>query len=210
MASKSSSWKAVRPSVESVKEALCVKFGLKSELSPDAVVEVLRNKKRLLVLDNYESVKCPEVRDYLRSFLAKDAPIRFLITSRDPVGLPGGLEQRVSLDDGMNDDQADALLLDRVQAQNGTDWTPNTTDAAALKTIREATENNNPLALELIAAWVSSTYTLSEIAASLQKNLLSPFTTRRLRTTPRLMERRAICRYGIRWNGRIRCCCRIR
>jgi tetratricopeptide (TPR) repeat protein/class 3 adenylate cyclase len=166
------------PTVESVKDAICTGLNWKSaDYSPDSLRDTLRSQRRLLVLDNYESVKSDDVRGYLKSFIGSDAAVRFLVTSRDPVGLAQGQEQRISLDDGMSDTQADALLIDRLRAQKGDPtWQPSESEITALLKIREATENNNPLALDLIIAWVTSTYTLPEIAASVSQNLLSPFT----------------------------------
>jgi tetratricopeptide (TPR) repeat protein/class 3 adenylate cyclase len=168
-------------SVESIKETICTSLGWKpAEFTLKSLRDQLMTQRRLLVLDNYESIQCDAVRDYLNTFIVNGAPLRLLVTSRHPVGLGQAQERRISLEEGMTDDEATELLLDRLRAQKGPNWNPTEPETTALREIREAAENNNPLALELIAAWANSTYSLPDIAARLKERLVS-----RLTSTPR-------------------------
>ena len=67
----------------------------------------LRDKDMVLILDNFESVACADVVDFLRQLLTETEHVRLLVTSDSAVGLDTmdmSVETQLLLDEGAGDD----------------------------------------------------------------------------------------------------------
>jgi tetratricopeptide (TPR) repeat protein/class 3 adenylate cyclase len=156
-----------------IKEA---KFARLDELLPEKpatledLLPALREKSVLLVLDNYESVHCPEAQAFLRDLLRETRHLRLLLTSRESVHLEmGEKEMEVA---GLTDKQARELFVERARLKPGRDeWEPATErEESAMRRILTLSERI-PLALELLAAWMGLRE-IAEIADELERTPL--------------------------------------
>lgn len=125
----------------------------------DRVVEALRGRDVLVVLDNCEHVSASAAA-VARELLTTLPGVRILTTSREPLGVPG--EAFVPLGPLAHDDAVE-LFARRVRAARGT--APDEDDADSVTRIVRRLDGM-PLALELAAA-KARTLTLSEIDAGL-------------------------------------------
>ncbi len=163
----------VMPSIKMVAEAIGTKLGMPVEASlPEMVLANLRGREMLLVLDNYESVACDEVADYLSDLLEQARNVSLLVTGRQPVRLDS-IEQRVDLDSGMEVGQARELFIARARLKKGNNWSPSPREEPHLARIIEQNERL-PLAIEFAAAWVNHR-TLKMIADEIEeKRIYAP------------------------------------
>jgi predicted ATPase/DNA-binding SARP family transcriptional activator/DNA-binding CsgD family transcriptional regulator len=137
----------------------------------DSLVESLRARALLLILDNCEHL-AEAVADLVAFLLAAAPALRVLATSRAPLGVPGEVVWRVPplglpVDDaptGQHAAESVALFTDRLRwRQPG--FIPSPGDAAAVAAICRRLDGL-PLALELAAAR-AGVLSLAEIAARL-------------------------------------------
>jgi tetratricopeptide (TPR) repeat protein/class 3 adenylate cyclase len=151
---------------EALAEAIGRAFGLIGAAAlPDNLLAALRDKETLLILDNYESVDSDEVAGYLADLLTQTHVLRLLVTGREAVKL-SAIEQLVTLDEGMTEEEAEQLFIARAQLKRGQNWQPAASEQDHLKRILTLTERN-PLAIELAAAWTDKR-TLKEIADGIE------------------------------------------
>lgn len=125
----------------------------------ERVVDAVRGRELLLVLDNCEHV-IETAAELAAELLTAEARLRILTTSREPLGVPG--EAFVPLGP-LGDADAERLFADRVRAARGR--AIETDEADAARRIRGRLDGL-PLALELAAA-KARTLTLHELAAGL-------------------------------------------
>jgi predicted ATPase/DNA-binding SARP family transcriptional activator len=133
--------------------------------------EVLVNQKLLLVLDNFEHVM--PAREVVASLLTDTTQIRFVVTSRESLGL---LREQVFELRGLPapdtvfplETQDAARLFLRAAQRSLLDFTFHN-DFAAFDRIYQAVEGT-PLGLELAASWVR-TLSLNQIASELEHSL---------------------------------------
>ena len=155
-------------------------FQLEGEAAaPDNLPHSLPNNvSLLLLLDNYETVKCDPAKRLVEKLLTTNPLLHILVTGRGSVEL-----DRVELPKdvfGLEDKEGRDLLIARIRERK-TDfaWMPSDADNAAIATILRVTANI-PLAIELAAARIKNR-TLPEIAASLSKAVLGEMTNSRRR-----------------------------
>ena len=130
----------------------------------------LQSKALLLILDNFEYLL--SARSLLETILKNCRHVKFLITSREQLGLREyeqvyklhGLEipteQALTVDD-LSNYSAIMLLVEQIRKQKP-DFTPTDTDIPALIQICQQTDGM-PLALQLVATW-ANVLSLSEMA----------------------------------------------
>ncbi|MDA1190462.1 MAG: tetratricopeptide repeat protein [Candidatus Poribacteria bacterium] len=143
-----------QPTAQGVAEACATAMG-ESGVTPDALIDLLKERETLFLLDNYESVadKAATVGEFLGDLLQGTRDVRLLATGRRAVGLVG-VEDEIELDDGMTDEEARDLFLKRARLQRGrTDWMPDATERVHLERVLKLTLKI-PLAIELAAAWM--------------------------------------------------------
>lgn len=163
------------PTKEALAEGIAAALELPSDNAhPDKLLEWLRPKEILLVLDNYESVAGDDARRFIGELLTGTRHLRLLITGRTPVGF-SNVEQIISLDGGMTSDEARDLFLARARLKKGSDGIPTTEEEEPLAHILKLCAGI-PLAIELAAAWVNL-HALSEIAAGLDGTPLRPISS---------------------------------
>lgn len=145
--------------------ALAEAWGLALDAGP--VLAYVRAQHALVVLDNLEHLLAhPATRAWVTA-LAQAAPrLTLLITSREPLGVPGewvftlrGLPEGAS---------AQKLFVERAR-QARADFAPTPADAPHIAAIVRQV-HGWPLALELAAAWVR-TLTCAEIAAEMARSV---------------------------------------
>ncbi len=132
---------------------------------------VLANKSMLIVLDNFEHVMA--AKEIVAKILETTASVRFLVTSRESLGL---LREQVIELSGLPapdtvfplETQDAALLFIRAAQRSHLDFSLND-DFATFNRIYQAVAGI-PLGLELAASWVR-TLTLPEIAEELEQSL---------------------------------------
>ncbi|MBF4562305.1 winged helix-turn-helix domain-containing protein [Microbacterium sp. VKM Ac-2870] len=129
------------------------------ESDNDRVIEALRGREMLVVLDNCEHVSA-EAASVARELLTTLPGVRILTTSREPLGVPG--EAFVPLGPLAHDDAVE-LFARRVRAARGA--APEEAEAESVSRIVRRLDGM-PLALELAAA-KARTLTLDEIDAGL-------------------------------------------
>ncbi len=135
------------------------------------LLDYLRNKSLLLVMDNYEHLL--DGVDLVADVLQTAPQVKVLATSREPLRL---VEEQLfplsglafSREDVMEGDAAVQLFLERARHLRP-DLTLKADDIAHITTICQQVEGM-PLGLELAAAW-ADTLSLAEIAAELQGSL---------------------------------------
>jgi predicted ATPase len=135
-----------------------------------ALADHLRGRRLLLVLDNCERVAEP-CADLVGQLLGSCASLRVLVTTRQPLGLPGEVVWRVP---GLTAADAVGLLADRASAAlpgRGLDSRDAELAAAVCRRV-----DGLPLAIELVAARLPST-SLGEIASNLDRRLSLLVTT---------------------------------
>jgi predicted ATPase/DNA-binding SARP family transcriptional activator len=136
----------------------------------DALAAQLRGRRMLLVLDNCERVAEP-CAELVGRLLAMCVSLRVLVTTRQPLGLPGEVVWRVP---GLGGPDAIGLLADRASAAlpgRGLDSVDADVAAAICRRV-----DGLPLAIELVAARLPST-SLGEIASNLDRRLALLVTT---------------------------------
>jgi predicted ATPase len=135
------------------------------------LLDYLRNKSLLLVMDNYEHLL--DGTDLVTDVLQTAPQVKVLATSREPLRL---VEEQLfplsglafSREDVVEGDAAVQLFLERARHLRP-DLTLKADDVAHVTTICQQVEGM-PLGLELAAAW-ADTLSLAEIAAELQGSL---------------------------------------
>ena len=137
-------------SPEAVAEAIGTALELQGEQRlPANLITSLRETDALFLLDNYESVHCPNVQRFLRDLLHGTKTLRLLLTGREAVKI-ANLEQLVDVE-GLTESEARDLFVARAQLVRP-GWQPVTPEEHnALASILRDTERI-PVALELVAA----------------------------------------------------------
>ncbi|MCP4965965.1 MAG: hypothetical protein GY926_12105 [bacterium] len=131
----------------------------------DLLVEYLRNRRALLIVDNCEHV-IEAAAAMVETVLLACPSVEVLATSRDRLGIPGELLWRVpSLDP---DSAAVELFVERAQAVNPA-FTPDTGELEIVATLC-AKVDGMPLAIELAAARMRS-LPVGEILQRLQNDI---------------------------------------
>ena len=154
-------------SVAAVAEAIGDAVGLKSDSGlRQRLPAELGERQSLLILDNYESVACPEVAAFLGELLAAAPEVSLLVTGRELVNL-ANVERQIDLDSGMEAKEARDLFIVRARLKKGADWEPRPDQAGELRRIIASTEQS-PLAIEFAAAWVNRK-SLRQIADDLER-----------------------------------------
>ncbi|MBX2796478.1 MAG: winged helix-turn-helix domain-containing protein [Myxococcales bacterium] len=132
---------ATRP--EHVVEAVAEHLGVTSEgRTTEGVVGMLAHEAHTSIFDNAEQIE--GLGALLVGWLARAPGLRFLVTSRTPLGVPGEMVIEV----GPLGEQASAELLVRRFAERGVPLAATDEDVQAL-----AAELELPLAVELAAGW---------------------------------------------------------
>ncbi|MCC6616804.1 MAG: AAA family ATPase [Anaerolineae bacterium] len=135
------------------------------------IVDVMRRKQALIVLDNYEHLL---EGAQIAAGLASATSVHVLVTSREPLHAPG---EHVLPVDGLAypqtgspppDYEAGRLFVRAVQRLFPA-YAPSVDDAAAIAQICRAV-GGSPLGILLAAAWID-VLTPAEIAAEIQRNL---------------------------------------
>ncbi len=153
-------------------------FQLKDEAAaPDNLPHSLpKDVSLLLLLDNYETVKCGPAKRLVEKLLTTNPLLHILVTGRKSVEL-----NRVELPKdvrGLEAEEGRDLLIARIRESKADfTWTPSEADNEAIATILRVTANI-PLAIELAAARIRNR-TLPEIAASISKAVLGEMTDSR-------------------------------
>jgi non-specific serine/threonine protein kinase len=135
-----------------------------------ALTAHLRGRRLLLLLDNCERVAEP-CAELVGQLLGTCASLRILVTTRQPLGLPGEVVWRVP---GLEASDAVELLADRATAAlpgHGLDDEDADLAAAVCRRV-----DGLPLAIELVAARLPMT-SLAEIASNLDRRLSLLVTT---------------------------------
>jgi predicted ATPase/class 3 adenylate cyclase len=156
----------------------------------DAIVEWLRGRRLLLILDNCEHVIRPVAG--LLGAVVEDCPtVTVIATSREPLGVEG---ERVAMVPSLDEPDAVELFCDRASALDDTvEFSP--ADREAIKSIC-ARLDGIPLALELAAAWTRSLSVME-----LLDRLADRF--RLLRGGGRAVERHQTLRAAVEWSYRL-------
>ena len=164
------------PSREAVVEAIARALGLPAEVrNPDALAAVLKNREdTLLLLDNVEVVSDKAIARDLARLATDTRGINLLVMSRDKLGA-SDVEQIISLNEGMDDDECRSLFLARAWLQGQLPGKPTAEEATQIMRIFDLTERI-PLAIELAASWIDEA-SLKEIADGLEATPLGDFST---------------------------------
>ncbi|WP_214320381.1 BTAD domain-containing putative transcriptional regulator [Nonomuraea sediminis] len=144
--------------------ALAGALGILGAATVDRLAEVLGGREILLVLDNAEHL-LQAVRQAVRTLAGRTPGVRILVTSREPLGLPGEVVYEVR---PLPAEQGHELFLARA-ATSVPDWTPG---AAEDRLIRRLCYDLDglPLAIELAAAQCR-VLSLEQIAGELDDRL---------------------------------------
>ncbi len=163
--------------VDGVVPAMAHALGLVFHASADPqiqLVEFLRPRRLLLVLDNCEHLVVEiEANDLLVTILEAAPDVRFLATSREPLGIWGETLFDVPglpISDGDDDATGSAVMLFVQGARRVNrhfELTP--ADLPAVTRICELVEGM-PLGIELAATWLR-TYSCAEVAAEIERDL---------------------------------------
>ncbi len=134
----------------------------------ERVVDVLRDKRGLLVLDNCEHV-LDAVAQVAEAVLAGAPAVRILATSRERLAVSG--EQLCPVPplprpSGGEDEPAIRLFIDRARAVQPSSWSPGEDEIAQITEVCRRLDGL-PLAIELAAARLH-TLTLDEVASGLE------------------------------------------
>jgi tetratricopeptide (TPR) repeat protein/class 3 adenylate cyclase len=138
-----------------VEQAIGSVLGLSQEARRrDNLLAHLAGKDLLLLLDNYESVDCDEVQDFLIALLKGAGDVRLLVTGREAVKI-SEVEQEISLDGNLTEAEAEELFLARARLKHrlGQAWRPSEDELSDIRRIVALAERI-PLAVEFAAAWV--------------------------------------------------------
>ena len=154
---------------EQIITAAAESMNFRLERGEAQLLDYLRDKKILLVLDNFENVI--NGADFVSRLLQNAPKLKILVTSRERLRLQGEQVyplQGLAIEETAAVDDARALFLQtarrlRPDFQTGAEQLP------ALNLICKLVDGL-PLALELAAAWVDM-LTLAEIAAEIQSNM---------------------------------------
>ncbi len=161
------------PSEEAVAEAIGRALGLPAQAClPATVLDDLKKRTALLVLDNYESVDDPDhkVGRYLVRLVTEAHGLRLLVTGRSTVRAKG-LEWIIEdLNEGMTPDEARALFLDQARQNWGKNRDLTAAEEPQWARILELTAKI-PLAIELAAAWTGN-FSIKKIADGLESTPL--------------------------------------
>lgn len=142
--------------------------------APAQLLQALRNRQLLLVLDNSEHLLEVGLVNFILELLTQAPQICLLITSRERLHLQQ--EQLVVLAGLSASDEATQLFIDRAQ-QVRFDFQPTAAELEAIRHIAHLVEGM-PLALELAAA-LTDQFTCAAIARQLTTNLDTLATTQR-------------------------------
>lgn len=152
-------------SAEGVTQAIAIALGLGSQgAAPHMLIEALREKDALFVLDNYESVSGRITAAFLANLLAQTRHLCLLVTGRETVKL-NSVEQVIDLEQGLSRDEGTELFTARSQLKKR-GWNPSREDHDDLERILDLTQGI-PLAIELSAAWRDKR-TVKEIANAIK------------------------------------------
>jgi predicted ATPase/DNA-binding SARP family transcriptional activator len=145
--------------------------------SPAELLDTLRNREMLLILDNFEHILGSPGLDFISRLLARAPEIKLLATSRERLNVQAEhlLELRglpypnLIMDDGLRITDYPAVHLFTSRAQRlRADFSLVGQETAVIKLCHLV--NGLPLALELAATWVR-TLTLPEIVAEIERGL---------------------------------------
>ncbi len=127
----------------------------------------------LLLLDNYETVKCGPTKRFVEKLLTANPLLHILVTGRGSVEADRAeLSKDVR---GLEAEEGRDLLIARIRERKADfEWTPLEAENVAIATILRVTETI-PLALELAAAGIKNR-TLPEIAVGISKAVLGEMT----------------------------------
>jgi len=139
------------------------------EAQPEALFEWLKTKQILLLLDNYDSVRCEEVGHFLLKLVAETSGVSLLVIGRETLDAVN-VEVLVDLNEGMTDAEARTLFLERARLKNRLRGDLSKEQERELRRILILTERI-PLALELAAARIED-YSLQKIAQGLARTPL--------------------------------------
>ncbi len=139
---------------------------------PATVLEHLKGRTTLLVLDNYESVEDPDqkVGRFLKRLITEVHGVRLLVTGRSAIKIKGLEWILEDLNDGMTPEEARVLFLDLARHNWGKARDLTAIEEPQWDRIVELTARI-PLAIELAAAWTGD-LSLNRIADGLQAKAL--------------------------------------
>jgi predicted ATPase len=156
-----------------LQEIIRVFGGVTKKLSDErTLIDFLKSKHYLLLLDNWETVQSPDAGAFLYRLLRETLYLHILVTSQQRVGIEG-MERVQPLDPmaivgDLENLDAYRLFLERA-CSNAPDWQPY--DIDALQKVLELTDGI-PLLIELVAARAHER-TLSRLAQELQESRLN-------------------------------------
>jgi predicted ATPase/DNA-binding SARP family transcriptional activator len=148
------------------------------QLSEVQLLQYLRDKELLLILDNFEQLVEPESLSLLSKLLHAAPDVKLLVTSRVRLQLQG---EQLYWMQGLSLPATEQLLVDEIAGHSSVqlylatssrirpDYTLTARDVPAVTAICQRVQGI-PLAIELAAAWMIS-LTPTEIAAELGRNL---------------------------------------
>lgn len=154
------------------------------------LIQALRGREMLLVLDNSEHLLSADFIDFLLALLGQAPDVRLLLTSRERLQLQ---QEQVLLLNGLPvENDAPTLFINRAR-QIVFDYAPGPTDLATIRTIARLVEGM-PLALELAASLIDQ-YSPATIALHVTANLDALATSYR-DAPPRRRSIRAVFDYS--------------
>lgn len=149
---------------DTLAQALGLRFGASG--GQEVALHWLQHKNLLLVIDNCEQV-LSEAALLVRTLLTQTREVRLLVTSREPLCIPGEALWRVP---SLTLDAAEALFLERARdAVPG--WQPTESEHAAIAAICRRLDGI-PLAIELAATQIAALPAI-ELAQRLEGSFLS-------------------------------------
>lgn len=150
---------------DTLAQTLGLRFRAGSE-GQDAVLHALKEKQLLIFIDNCEQI-LSESALLVRMLLTCTSQVRILVTSREPLHVPGEAVWRVP---SLSLSDAEALFRERAQAACP-QWQPTATEETAITAICRRLDGI-PLAIELAATQVAA-LPARELALRLEGSFLS-------------------------------------
>ncbi|MBB6048513.1 ATP-binding protein [Armatimonas rosea] len=173
---------------DTLAQALGLGFGAANG-GQDAVLRALQENEILIFIDNCEQI-LPDAAQLVRTLLTRTTQVRLLVTSREPLHLPGETVWRVS---SLAPADAEALFCERAR-EASPEWQPTPADEAALSVICRRLEGI-PLAIELAATQIAA-LSATELAQRLEGSFLS-LLGEDLSAPPRHRTLEAAIRWGV-------------
>lgn len=178
---------------EQVQTAVGEAMGLgegEKQLTAVQVLNLLRDKQALLILDNCESVlAAPDALDFIPTWLRRAPQVAILATSREPLNLTAeAVVGLAGLPVGEEDNTAVALFAERGQMARD-DFRVSDENVAQVRDICHLVDGS-PLGIALAAAWVRRR-SLAQIGAGIRQSL-DFLTTRWRDVAPRHQSMRAV------------------